>query len=163
MQTFEDLISQLYIAGKEKDLKKSLIHNKKIDGFLKFRNTYTDNIDDLKQGRIWASRPNTFNDPFDCAFNYGESIIADMIDGDSRTSDIQKINMKTSVFAEEAKKIQEVDDEVNKSFKEFKENIFVICLTLKSSIDNILMWSHYTENHKGFCVEMCIRDRTYTH
>lgn len=39
-------------------------------------------------------------------------------------------------------------DEINKLFDSYK----MFCVTIKDNND--LMWSHYTNNHKGFCIEL---------
>lgn len=39
---------------------------------------------------------------------------------------------------------------LNRLLSEFKNNRFIACFT-NSIEDNIAMWAHYTNNHKGFC------------
>jgi hypothetical protein len=88
----------------------------------------------LKTDQLWISSPNSFNDPFDCGFtfNYG----------------------KPNQIDETIKKI--VDDAYEKFLisdlnNTSKNRIFVISFSGKN--DSLPMWSHYADNHKGFCIE----------
>lgn len=84
-------------------------------------------IDSLQNNYLWFSKPRFFNDPFDCnmeILNYYNEFI-NSING----------------FGENAK------DLIINNTKDFG----VCCFT--ESNDNIHMWSHYAESHKGICVE----------
>lgn len=57
-------------------------------------------------------------------------------------------------------KMQEVFNKVNIGLKEkFENQFFIGCLA--DDYKNRLMWSHYADSHKGFCVEYCYSDQTF--
>lgn len=70
------------------------------------------------------SPPSYFNDPFDCSL--------DLVDFSSRTS--KNFNQKA------------VD-----RFKQRVKDIGVCCFSRIN--DSILMWAHYSNSHRGFCLE----------
>ena len=90
----------------------------------KFFSTNLYNIEALKEKYIYLTHFSKFNDPFDCNFNL---------------IDFSKQNKKSNQKKKE------------KSLIENFKNIGVSCFSRKN--DSILMWSHYAENHKGFCIE----------
>jgi hypothetical protein len=50
------------------------------------------------------------------------------------------------------KKIFNFNDEDLEKYREYEKNNAYICCFTDSPL-NKLMWSHYSENHKGFCIE----------
>lgn len=44
-----------------------------------------------------------------------------------------------------------LQDKLNSSMSEVKDSVRVVCLS--EVYDSILMWSHYAQNHTGFCIE----------
>jgi hypothetical protein len=69
----------------------------------------------LENNYIWASTPENFNDPYDCAL--------DLI--------LNNENLETEI-------------------KKYIQNKAIICFS--EVYDSILMWSHYANHHKGFCI-----------
>lgn len=125
------------------------------------------NIDNLKNGCIWFSKPPLFNDPFDCSIPYVLNNMSND-DWDKLYKRLRKNWNETE--DEELKKSTAkyfVDDSPSEAFKEnYKlssklgwseliEKDFsqkgVVCFSEQA--DNILMWSHYADRHKGFCLE----------
>jgi hypothetical protein len=124
-------------------------------------------LDNLKNRRLWFSKPVRFNDPFDCAINYA----------------IDKMNSKDwKVLYRKSKTLWENDedgthkDRIKEYFSDdvpgelFKDEYAKglkeqIKLAIEKEIhdkgigcfsetaSNILMWSHYADGHKGFCLE----------
>lgn len=67
-----------------------------------------------------------------------------------RSWDKQYSRMK-KIFGENPFKIQDITErDIRDSIKKKLNEIGVVCLSEVS--DNLLMWSHYTNNHKGFCL-----------
>jgi len=128
-------------------------------------NTYS--LSNLKNAQIYFNRPVDFNDPFDCSL-YVESI-------DYEDDDIIKLhNDWVSNRLPDApsppphliKTVDSIEDvpgdfinSVIKSAKEVAENkqqeyLYDIgCSCFSEVNDNLLMWSHYSDGHKGFCLE----------
>lgn len=109
----------------------------------------------LINGELWFGVPKNQNDPFEGEFvtkNYyslptGNMIEfyykynPDLLNGDSLENKIYRINEDSAVFQN--------DIYVNLK-KRLKEHYGVSCFSYVNN--NVLMWSHYTNSHKGFCV-----------
>lgn len=61
-----------------------------------------------------------------------------------------------SVDMDKLKKENYDSKEIDKFLNEFKNKILVSCFTTIN--DNMPMWAHYANNHKGYCVEYEIND-----
>lgn len=90
----------------------------------KYYNTNKFSIESLKFKYLFHSNYKDFNDPFDC-------------------------NLDLICFEKEKKRTHFKKKEV--IIKENFSNIGVCCFS--RNVNSILMWSHYAENHKGFCLE----------
>jgi hypothetical protein len=111
--------------------------------------------------RLWYAKPASFNDPFD-----GDFEVSDELDVDEvltvllqiKTSD-EKYLSSRSVLADENGDLKEAEKkkyfEKAKEFCKVYKNVGVLCLTTKR--DNVLMWSHYADHHRGFNLKFDIR------
>jgi hypothetical protein len=109
-------------------------------------------INMLKSGELFFSKPRDFNDPFDC-------FIDEIVDGTDEEF------MK--YLGEKGKSVEYIDEILRQknsgelNFKKLLEDdksqdyFKVFCLSKK--FDNILMWSHYADDHKGICIGFQIR------
>jgi hypothetical protein len=115
----------------------------------------------LRKGCLWFSKPKDFNDPFDCDINF------EIVDVTQENLNLHFAHMRESaqdktgfdkvyldggkvneIFAENVKKFAlKATDQAKTQWA----NIGVTCLSEKS--DDILMWSHYSYGHQGFCLE----------
>lgn len=127
----------------------------------KYQSCNAQTISNLKERCLWFSKPEDFNDPFDCDINleiidvtqenlnllffHMRETAQDKVGFDKRYLSDGKVN---AVWAEDAIKFALV---ANTRVKKLWENIGVTCLTEKN--DDILMWSHYAYGHQGFCLE----------
>ena len=85
--------------------------------------------------KIWVAKPESFNDPFDCNYNFSLKLDEEILkQGDSNIKDIQ-INAAAT----------------NKVLKERFSNTGIFSMSKRNN--SILMWSHYANQHKGFCIE----------
>ncbi|MGX7666071.1 DUF2971 domain-containing protein [Flavobacterium pedocola] len=109
-------------------------------------------IKTLENKTIWFSSPKDFNDPFDCNIK--------LIDFTPSEEDIVKlINEKVAGNrALRRKEIQKnkqnpfrIKNQMNEQFQEVFYSSGVCCFSEIN--DDILMWSHYAENHKGICLK----------
>jgi len=124
-------------------------------------------IENLRHGQIWFSKPEGLNDPFDCAisiiFTYPEEDMITFV-REHYLEDLRKkgksgeISQRELQYLPNGKPSQELIDQTEKYLKEtnqqrrkeFSQN-GVACFT--TEMNNILMWSHYADGHKGFCLE----------
>lgn len=108
-------------------------------------NKYT--LDIFESGTFWFSSPVNFNDPFDCkVYPTTESAIR-------RAEELLERNGMQST-EDSIRKIV-TDEMVKKAVDRVMSNKGILCLTPHP--DDILMWSHYAENHKGICLELDVR------
>lgn len=107
----------------------------------------------LSDCTIKFTRPKDFNDPFDCkAVDISHWKSEDWIEFFS----------KEGYPVVEATKLatQAIDEKVtNENFVDFVNDFGVFCLSEVN--DDILMWSHYADHHKGFCVGFHIDNNNY--
>ena len=92
--------------------------------FFKYFGTQDHHFSSLEDGYIYLSPPSYFNDPFDCSL--------DLVDFSSRNN---KDFTKRAV----------------ERFKQRVKDIGVCCFSRIN--DSILMWAHYANSHRGFCLE----------
>lgn len=130
-----------------------------ISGIYK-NNGENDFLKSLQENKLWVASPKTFNDPYDCIMNidfkdevlektkavvqelFGDSIANELL---IKTTDVQ--NQAVNNLKPEFDKI------VKNGTKEIQEGLFVSCFSELSNLYSILMWSHYANQHQGFCVE----------
>jgi len=110
------------------------------------------------------SKPSSFNDPFDCrpTINYDDDPF-----NINHHSDIPALKAVYEKY--DASKSLLIDDEIQAAIMAWCneessnelvsqliqnkiQNFGVKCF-FRSGFDNPVMWAHYAENHKGFCVE----------
>ena len=94
--------------------------------------------------RIWVAKPESLNDPFDCKIKFTPPEITSDAFGNylkrtGRSTGNRQSNYKT--FLEGLQKFREKD--INKF------GVF----SMSQINDNILMWSHYANQHEGFCID----------
>ena len=118
----------------------------------------------LKNRQVWFSKVASFNDPFERAYVIDQDIAADdwrFIYARLRGSQFRE---KVPLTNEEWDTRYMTDGLINKKFKQevqvgalgdlAKEGFAkggVCCLTERN--DDILMWAHYADGHRGFCLE----------
>jgi hypothetical protein len=109
----------------------------------------------LIDGKLWFSNPSDFNDPFDCQIN---------IDTNNSQTEIEEFIRKNSSWispieiTRHAKAMICKPDEWDKLVNEASQNVLnssgICCFC--GNEDNILLWSYYTDSHKGVCLKFDI-------
>lgn len=89
----------------------------------KYVRFYEHSLDILRNRRIWFSTPERLNDPFEFSFHLTAMHIGRI--------PIDKVSLEAAVT----------------DMRQYG------VLSLSEISDNILMWSHYADSHKGFCIE----------
>ena len=133
---------------------------KKPERIFKFQTFDQYSLRNLKNAQIYFNRPVDFNDPFDCAVAK-ESIFHTK----------QDLLGLWNSFVEEGKfpgksKYVNICDVPSKVFELMDENVKAVaaefqggslysigCCCFSEKNDHILMWSHYGNGHRGFCLE----------
>lgn len=138
------------------------------------------NLDNLKNDMVWMTKPSTFNDPYEFTYsinlekvleyNYSDKInifaevnirnfSADELNKmvkDIRTYDviIENLLSEKKITKEEVEDFERrylgvIEQSINN--EDIKKNFKVSCFAEECNL--LLMWSHYAENHTGFCIE----------
>jgi len=123
-------------------------------------------IDNLKNGEIWFSKPNLLNDPFDMAIpllinenapdeDYlvlYDKVMERITDPVARSLVASKLisNGKPSPEYKARINVYQLELSQQKVIDDFSQR-GIACFSTRK--DNILMWSHYAEGHKGLCLE----------
>ncbi|RLA79326.1 MAG: hypothetical protein DRG78_13155 [Epsilonproteobacteria bacterium] len=105
----------------------------------KYRN-FSENTDKIiLNAELYFASHKSFNDPFDCNLSFRD--IGSYTDKEFKEycSENKKVNKTKVEYLNESKKIL------------IKAKSEVGILSMSEDYKNILMWSHYADNHKGLC------------
>ncbi len=160
----EELIKHFNSLGYfERRLAIARVFKPKLKRFLyKYKSIHPDNEqskkelrDLLVESRLWLSSPTDFNDPFDMAAHI-------IVDTDARKRRKHFSTFLTNEGVPYAKREQLVKNAMRKPFHTFKEDMKRIyqkhinkvgVFSFSSDPKNILMWSHYAQEHTGICIQ----------
>jgi len=116
----------------------NLVNSKQYPRFLyKYRAFDEHSLDALSNHSLWFSFPDSFNDPFEGRIR---------ISAEMANSILEPVGMNSQEGIEQF--LSECDEKLINPLR--KKNA-VCCLS--GVPDQILLWSHYAESHKGFCLE----------
>lgn len=129
------------------------MNNPEIKSLFKYKPLNQFTLDIIANDRIYYPKPDSFNDPFDtkCSFKNSSAIV--------QSQNLAKIKR---VFPNEdpseimAYTRKDLTGEID-SFKNALRDFGI--LSLAEDEKDILMWSHYADDHKGVCIEF---ERTET-
>lgn len=117
-------------------------------------------FDTLINKEMWFSNPTDFNDPFDCDINMTfngspHSSIQNYFDNYLKkqfsTKELENINT-TNISNNDFGVL------LNKVAKRVAQRKGIACFM--SNCDNLLMWAHYADSHKGVCLKFDILEDT---
>lgn len=98
------------------------------------------------EGQVYLSEANNLNDPFDCLVYINHNLYIEYM-----------FQTVCKLFPQIDKKVlrqtvrASVDDEIDKQISNMKKKFRIVCFTENSL--SPLMWAHYADSHKGFCIE----------
>lgn len=93
--------------------------------------------------KIWLARPESFNDPFDCNIKFKSEI---------KSEALSMYLNRTGGATGNRRKDHDVFLKGLEAFRTKDIARFGV-FSMSKKKDNILMWSHYAGQHKGFCIE----------
>jgi len=130
--------------------------------YCRFDVTYFEDL--LANDRIYMSDTANFNDPWDCRPCFDSSRIGDpdyadrLVERFYQSARRQTPHIPEAFHRARAAELRASEDALRAAIDkmsdmelEIVKRYRVFCLTTKPT--NILMWSHYAENHKGVCIE----------
>jgi len=117
----------------------------------------------IKENKCWFSAPKDFNDPFDCRLkikigNNKEEILLNMEQSGLLSMMLQDFSSENMDLAN---KIIDKETLFNETMtiahqEAINQTIGIYCMTERPN--NILMWAHYADSHRGVCVEFDIEE-----
>ena len=108
---------------------------------------------------IYFAKYKDFNDPFDC--NYHISCDGNF---DTHKNRLRQLNPDLSEPKLDARTRRELQPgnlrrwkkKVNKQIHKISQSLGIFCMSAKR--DNLLLWAHYADCHKGICLEFKVTD-----
>lgn len=116
-------------------------------------------VSGLRGREVFYSAPSKFNDPFDCRLQFADEriLVADLrrlIHSEvSIKQGTQKANEVAMNLNPQLQKLPqaEIRSSLQAALRHQFENRGVCCFS--EVCDNLLMWGHYANGHRGFCLE----------
>jgi hypothetical protein len=115
----------------------------------------------LGSNEIYLPSPSEFNDPFDCAIVPDYSLLdtvekqkafqAKFIASIKSTDPDADSDTLARLLANKFEDPRRALDELKTLWRVFQDRTYGI-FSLSRNWDSVLMWSHYSDHHKGFCV-----------
>ena len=103
----------------------------------------------VKNNTMWYSSAVKFNDVFDCDLFVDEGcVFQSILDSSPANRGVKK---GSPLWIDIKSKANKATKGLQQSFEGMKINTGIACLSELD--DSLLMWAHYANNHKGFCVE----------
>jgi hypothetical protein len=129
----------------------------KPDKLYKYQTLNTVTLENLSNNQLFMSRPNKFNDPFDCRMpakcnlsdeDY-ELLFRSFSSSEGNSNEIDTTFLTNGKINDNFKIAMKA--EIEQSTKNMSLTHGVACFSAKK--DDILMWAYYADGHKGLCLE----------
>lgn len=124
----------------------------------------------LADNKIYCSNPSTFNDPWDCKPHFNTEILDDPTErenhvrwdvdlchrynGNMTAEDISR--MEGQLLADRELLSNTINQLSERMWSTIAARYRIYCLG--PDVGNLLMWSHYADNHRGICLEFSTRN-----
>ncbi|MFV5513791.1 DUF2971 domain-containing protein [Acinetobacter gerneri] len=145
----------------------------------KYRNLTNNALNNLKTKTLWFDSPHNMNDPYDCRFSVQSlanaacsielfNALFQDLSQDLKNNYINRLKTEKILvgellhdkslmngqpdFESTMKLIQAIEDISHKSMVDNLQKTIHFC-SLSSNFESMLMWTHYCNEHKGFCIE----------
>ncbi len=129
---------------------KNIIKEKEVDHLYKYRLATKRDLENLENGVLAANAPKNFNDPFELEFSMDFEKIKKEFELEG---EYIKYLYPDEVITQELKEkhFLKLHDEIKTKILHDLRKINICCLSSKNN--SSLMWSHYADEHRGFCIE----------
>ena len=114
-----------------------------------YSNNNSYHFDAVKNNTMWYSSATNFNDAFDCDLFVDETSIFQSIIAASPSA--KGLKKGSPMWMEFKRKSAQATQKLQQVFEEMKRETGISCFSELD--DSLLMWAHYANNHRGFCVE----------
>ncbi len=105
----------------------------------------------LIRRELYFAEPRNLNDPYDCRINIKESL--DNAIASARDSGNSLLHGRLERFLKIEHVYEKMDTDLGK----------LGVLSLTKNYNEVLMWSHYSENHSGFCIGFKLSEKFTTY
>ena len=126
----------------------------------KFEKLNVQTLRNLKNAQIYFNTPASFNDPFDCSALDVSAMLTDDKVVETYKWHLKNNNIQVDSEINSIKDVpQKIVDQTHEVFEESftKQQDEILnkkgCTCFSELNDNILLWSHYADGHKGICLE----------
>lgn len=121
----------------------------KINRLYKYRPANEHTLDILRNNEIYFSFVEEFNDPFDCRVNLVLPTNKEQWEAHAKKQRIPEDIVRKSMQVLEA-----LNFDAEKIIQQYEKSTFrtIMLYCLSEIKDSILMWSHYSNSHRGICI-----------
>jgi hypothetical protein len=128
----------------------------------------------LLQNQIYCSRPNDFNDPWDCKPHFNTEILDDQAENERHANwavevwsqhypgipEVVKQQKRALLLADRIQAAKYLTKISEGMVEAINARYRVYCLG--PDVQNLLMWAHYADNHRGVCLEFDLRNEVFS-
>ena len=114
-------------------------------------NSYTRT--NLESNCVWTCSPTKYNDPYDSWLSMPSNVLAQLLE--------RSLEKKTGNAKKYSGGISQVALNTAQNLKIFRD-LAKVC-SFSEVHDSILMWSHYSDHHRGLCIEYDLSPLRYHH
>jgi len=107
----------------------------------------------LETNSIWTCSPAMYNDPYDSWLSMPSNLLAQLLE--------QSLEKKTGNAKKYSGDVSQVALDTARNLKIFRD-LSKVC-SFGEVYDSILMWSHYSNHHRGLCIEYDLTLLPYHH
>ena len=109
----------------------------------------------IRDGKLYLASPNQYNDPFECGFSLSLEATPEQMRQKFAQTLIGQGLTKSQAFAQATKLVSgphpEADAVARGLIEKLRNTLGLLSLT--SVNDDLLMWAHYADEHRGVCLE----------
>lgn len=128
----------------------------------KFRPNFSENKYKslLTDAIIWFAAPESFNDPFDCRIPVRDDLenkenrrkeLKKLFTQNEPNSNVDQINNQVEIVVHKYSNKQSYEQSLEDKDDLINQRIGIF--SLAGDYRNILLWGHYADGHRGFCIE----------
>ncbi len=133
---------------------------KKPERIYKFQTFDQYSLRNLKNAQVYFNRPVDFNDPFDCAISkesvsHTKQDLLGLLNSYIKNGKFPGLSEFKNTHDVPSNLLEEIERGIGSAAEKFQEHYLynVGCCCFSERNDHILMWSHYGNGHRGFCLE----------
>ncbi|WP_161515441.1 DUF2971 domain-containing protein [Priestia megaterium] len=170
----EEFAEKIFTIGATKEDEDAALKLKRDNipqSLYKYRAVHEFSIKNFADDQIWFNSSARMNDPYDSSLSVNSELFIEEFlkvrQVDEYLDKQLEKHRKRNLSPEDFKKVEDdyrnsiikLKEQLNEEFKEriahlpsrIRKTTHISCFSEKN--DSILMWSHYTNNHEGFCLE----------